>query len=570
MIEMHDVPYLLVPFPARRLAKPVALLRNQEVDPSPDAPWLGRYAYCAPRDEADAANFLDEHKTFFSERYGGQGLLTNGGGARCGNDGRFQVKGIGPTPLVGRHTDFWYRHGGATLVEGIREVIWSRVLNQLLPYGACQISGLVDCNTESWRKVGGEKTLSPRCLIVREVAWRPAHFERSLYFVPTEEYAAHLPHDTERCRSATRHLADALPLPLGADRDDLRARGHLLLAGMTELADRFARQLSSAREHRIMHGGLSSSNIALDGRFIDFGSVSHLPGFANTRNFVPGFWDDQHALLSSITHTCLYLKKYQHQGDQQLPDPDWLIHRFRIAFHHFQTRSFFSLLGLPPTVQSMLERDHPTLVQSLGEALAGIARRGADRPYYGEPSGFSQHGRYRLKDAIVALLRTHGTGMVDALLTPIIDDALDRSTLIDRFQAIMPAALTAARTLKLSSGSLRLYAAITATRRLALIPELFGPNLDDDIAQAISSAKSNHASSSVIEALVSRRVERGLSLRRADDDRFAWMEDSLAGVVRFDAEMGVWEGGRAATDPSLLDGLYFTDTKSSNPQEQVA
>ncbi|HAI2223197.1 TPA: MchC protein, partial [Escherichia coli] len=40
-------------------------------------------------------------KVFHAERYGGSGIQRNGGGARCGFDGNYQVKRIGSNPLVG-------------------------------------------------------------------------------------------------------------------------------------------------------------------------------------------------------------------------------------------------------------------------------------------------------------------------------------------------------------------------------------------------------------------------------------------------------------------------------------
>lgn len=555
MPTMRDIPHLLVPFSARRLSNPSAVLRNFDVDRSPDEAWLERYGYCAPRDEDDECHFSVETKTFHAERYGGQGLLTNGGAARCGNDDKFQIKGIGPTPLVGEHTDFWYRHGGASLIEGIREVIWSRIFGTILPYGACRVSGLIDCRTQSWRNVNGEKTLTRRSLIVREVAWRPAHFERSLYFAPTEPYAALLPHDTERCRSSTEYLADLLPLPIGTERDQLKSEGMMLVAGMAELTDRFAAQLSSAREHRLMHGGLSSSNIALDGRFIDFGSASHLPGFANTRNFVPGFWDDHHALLSCLTHMCLYLKKYQAGGGHLLPDPDWLIHRFQQAFATLQARSFVSLAGFPPFVQQALEREQPDLLHAFGQAVLHIAKRGADRPYYGNPSKLAGHGRYRLRDVIVTLLRTHGSASADAAMSQVIPDELDRTNLMRSFHALFPAASAVAQARSIQPLPLRQYAAVTASRRLREIPELFGPTLDKEIEDFLLGFSSHSYIDDASKKLAERRIAQAQSLSRPHDDFVAWADDPLAGLVRFDAKQTKWRDGRASTEGTLCEWI---------------
>lgn len=43
---------------------------------------------------------LTNEKIFYAERYGGGAIARNGGGARCGFDGRWQVKGIGANALM--------------------------------------------------------------------------------------------------------------------------------------------------------------------------------------------------------------------------------------------------------------------------------------------------------------------------------------------------------------------------------------------------------------------------------------------------------------------------------------
>ena len=67
----------------------------------PDIAWMGNvrlattrledYAYASrlPGDAQDA--YLETSKAFAAERYGGAGLKSNGGGARCGRWGGAQV-----------------------------------------------------------------------------------------------------------------------------------------------------------------------------------------------------------------------------------------------------------------------------------------------------------------------------------------------------------------------------------------------------------------------------------------------------------------------------------------------
>lgn len=89
LAELNDN---LVPFTARRITSSLIWcaenVRNTEV-------LLKACSYIIdPVSSASA-------KTFHAERYGGSGIQRNGGGARCGFDGNYQVKGMGANPLVG-------------------------------------------------------------------------------------------------------------------------------------------------------------------------------------------------------------------------------------------------------------------------------------------------------------------------------------------------------------------------------------------------------------------------------------------------------------------------------------
>lgn len=121
-------------------------------------------------------------KVFHAERYGGSGIQRNGGGARCGFDGNYQVKGIGSNPLVGEGTDERHSNGALGAVHAIYEALWGEVLAQILPYSAVRVRAilLTDLYTEKAFERSGRK--SRRALLVREPVVRPAHFERAPYF----------------------------------------------------------------------------------------------------------------------------------------------------------------------------------------------------------------------------------------------------------------------------------------------------------------------------------------------------------------------------------------------------
>ncbi len=109
LAELNDN---LVPFTARRITSSLIWcaenVRNTEV-------LLKACSYIIdPVSSASA-------KTFHAERYGGSGIQRNGGGARCGFDGNYQVKGMGANPLVGVGTDGRHSNGALGAIHAIYE-----------------------------------------------------------------------------------------------------------------------------------------------------------------------------------------------------------------------------------------------------------------------------------------------------------------------------------------------------------------------------------------------------------------------------------------------------------------
>lgn len=87
-------------------------------------------------DEADT-------KLFLAERYGGFGIGYNGGGARCGSLGPFQVKGCGKNLLAGADQDVHHSYGGFKALYAAHEAIYGSILEGILPLGAVRILGII-------------------------------------------------------------------------------------------------------------------------------------------------------------------------------------------------------------------------------------------------------------------------------------------------------------------------------------------------------------------------------------------------------------------------------------------
>ena len=104
-------------------------------------------------------------------------------------------------------------------------------------------------------------------LLVRPLFVRPAHFERAVAFDAAGTF------DGERDHARVTSIW-------------LQAAALLGPQALVNLFDqcwhRWAHQLAYGFVHRLSHGNNTSSNIAIDGRLLDFGADSALPSWANT------------------------------------------------------------------------------------------------------------------------------------------------------------------------------------------------------------------------------------------------------------------------------------------------
>ena len=71
--------------------------------------------------------------TLKAEQYGGPGVGSHGGGARCGNIEQYQLKGIGVTPVLGYTNDLYHSSGTYPLYEAITETMTHLIYDIILP-----------------------------------------------------------------------------------------------------------------------------------------------------------------------------------------------------------------------------------------------------------------------------------------------------------------------------------------------------------------------------------------------------------------------------------------------------
>jgi len=180
--QLVDLPEVFLPFDAVRIDGGKVIYRNGEIEPGlSQAELLSEYSYIVEQPN-QASGLTVEKKVFFAERYGGDGILNNGGGGRCGFDGRFHLKGIGANPLVGvRPSDGYgnsHANGFLSLDTAVYESIWAEIIHLALPYGAVRTVAIIDLRVDFEEP----HMRHPRGLLVRMPAVRPAHFIRALYY----------------------------------------------------------------------------------------------------------------------------------------------------------------------------------------------------------------------------------------------------------------------------------------------------------------------------------------------------------------------------------------------------
>ncbi|MDO6581348.1 hypothetical protein Q4491_08310 [Photobacterium sp. 2_MG-2023] len=340
-----------VPFIAFRLTKAkvvwvnMSLLHKYQLFSGKQLPdkevvdWLlDEFAYTTFSD----SSCVDQSRQgqFYAERYGGQAINRNGGGARAGLKGHFQVKGMGPNALVGEGSDFWYSHGSATLVDMIQEALWGEVCHHLLPYGSVRCLAVIQTGLDAIGDHKKEQVKLPGGMVVRENALRIAHFERAPFFSPSAR-AEELVSDCDRTKAALESLKYSIEQILAT---------HIasLSDGLIALVERWAVQFAYAKSVRLMHGAVTSSNLCLDGRWIDFGTISTLGKHANTicGRGNPPFWHDHSAIYVSIYNLCFYINKLGPVGERGA-DSDAISQHFTCHFERAMEQYFIALVGIP-------------------------------------------------------------------------------------------------------------------------------------------------------------------------------------------------------------------------------
>ena len=309
-------------------------------------------AYVVPGPKDDPSLFTSEEKIFYADRYGGMGLNSNLGSGRAASIGQVQIKGIGRTPLVNPIASFDHAHGRAN-DEVINEAIWGE-LGQELPYGANRVIAIIDTGTFThWPDGGKEKNF----IVVREDPIRPAHFLSNPSQVKIEANV-----DQKRVSENLGRLQQLLPHSKKIEENSS------IDQGMKEFVKRIASQYAWNYVNRIFHGATSQSNIEIDGKMIDYGTMTSQPGYAPIM-----ILDDNDAFGDTTEFKRELISNFT-QGLPMNVSNEAFLQEFDSIYEFEVKRDFVLLSGIPVEIMQQLLKSNQPLVLQLGQALHELVR----------------------------------------------------------------------------------------------------------------------------------------------------------------------------------------------------
>ncbi|WP_298325229.1 hypothetical protein [Asticcacaulis sp.] len=316
-------------------------------------------------------------KELYSDRYGGFGVGYCGGSGRCAGDEKVQLKGVGITPLWRANpkipNDRWHSNGIVDAVEAAREIIWTEICSQILPYGAVPILGAVAIGADSRAPLS-----DTRVVLIRSNCFRPAHFMRNVLFEPAFQCGQHL--DVTRVVNALKLLPEIFDatfrLQLAGNRPAKR-----LGNGLLELSRRLSCQLATAFVRRLFHGAPLCSNISLDGKLLDFGATTYVPGYRReaAEPFGIDQWNQRQILTRSLLKFHENIVEFSGLGiTEDFPTSECIKAEIGFAWERTLAKEFFRLAGLNSThISEKLLRRHSSFI----ECCIGLMKAAAKTQY---------------------------------------------------------------------------------------------------------------------------------------------------------------------------------------------
>lgn len=234
----------------------------------------------------------------FCERYDAG---VNGGGARCGNIGEFQLKGIGKTILAGKRADHWHSYGAFAIEEAVPEILNTIIINSVLPHGAVDCYGLIlTGETTAFQPSENGPRSGRGVLLIRDQCLRPAHFFKCEKFKPSNSQKNLFSNESLRIKNLYLSLGNKV------------GGGNGINEILKVFLERSAEQFACAKISRIFHGAINGSNIALDGRWIDLTTATTVNAGKNYggTSAPPSFYEEHCTVLNFTEKILRYFNRY--------------------------------------------------------------------------------------------------------------------------------------------------------------------------------------------------------------------------------------------------------------------
>jgi hypothetical protein len=391
-------------------------------------------AFCIPQDYELHDIYSSEERIQFADIYGGVGLGHAGGSGRCAAHGKIQIKGVGRTKLVTPEEDPNHTSGTMALNEAVREVIWSEILAVALPYGAVKSYAIVLTNGVFHREHEFKQPIRQRALLFREFVVRPAHYLRSMRFrLPNVEDGWSGEASVKRAAINTIETTFGELFDIKTSKTD---EIDLVNTGLYLIAQRFAAQIGTAFAKRIFHGGLSCSNIALDGSFLDFGTIGSVEKYRRETlgAGVLDQWRHGRELLSTLEDLHFHIRKYFLKDTSKLITVSELNAEFTKTLEIRKEISMLTMAGIPE--QFIGSYDFKSR-QRFYRCLCKIYKRGANEIYTFSPPSADTASSYPTKASLgcfdLNIIFTIAACTLDADLDRCLEAELDDSILRAEF-----------------------------------------------------------------------------------------------------------------------------------------
>lgn len=336
-------------------------------------------SFCIRQEHESPEDYFTNERIQYADRYGGYGVGRAGGSGRCSAFGNLQIKGVGRTSLVTPEADPYHTSGTLTLREAAREAIFSNIFESLLPYGVVPSLAVVLTGGIISHEMSGTDHLHQRALLLREFALRPAHYLRNILHeaetVPEGMYSR----DTTRTILAINTLDRGFEEVLGSAVAGTTGIEQINL-GLKILAHRIAAQLATSFARRIFQTSLNCSNIALDGRFLDFGVTTFVEGY---RRFtwsakMRDQWSQHEAVLSTLHLLRFAVHKYWRGTTGNLVAEADLAAEFQTALQVRMEVEMVKMTGAPEEFIILYPRESR---RRLFHCLRSIYTRGANEAF---------------------------------------------------------------------------------------------------------------------------------------------------------------------------------------------